>query len=162
MKRKNLKIRISALLMAAVMAMPVPVLAAEEDVVYGNVEDVISELQADEAYYEADVQMTTDGYSRASWGKGLLWITNEEGQNPYGHAETRTYSGTAYYLYVRTVLIDDDSIHYETEKEIYSSSSVSTGDLRSPTMKCEFRGEHKIKDTSSSGTQTCDTYKKIS
>ncbi len=162
MKRKNFKIRLSALLMAAVMAIPVPVMAAEKDVVYGNVEDVLVERKADEVYYVADRKMTTDGFSRASWGEGVMHVSGVGGENPYGHAETRTYSGTAYYLYARTVLIDDDSVHYDTEKSVYSASTVSTGDLRSSTKKCEFKGDHKIQDKSNSGMQTCNTYKKVS
>lgn len=137
-------------------------MAAEEDVVYGNEEEVIIEHRTDEAYTVVDRKMMTDGYSRASWGEGLLHVSTPLMSNPSGYAETRTYSGTAYYLYARTILIDDDSIHYDTEKGVYSESTVCTAELLSPTKKCEFSGEHKIRDTSSSGWQECRTYKKVS
>lgn len=135
-------------------------MAAEKDVIYDNVEEVIIDRPADEIYPAVDEKMATDGYSRASWGKGILHASNPLGDKPRAYAETQTYSGTAYCMYAQTGLIDDDGISYLTDKQTsYNISSITSATLLSPTEKCDFIGYHGLQDTSSSGWQSCETYK---
>lgn len=80
---------------------------------------------------------------------------------PRAYAETKTFGGTAYSLYVRLGMIDNDGTSSSTEKVTASNaSSVISPTLLSPTSKCEFMGEHGIKDLSSSQWQTSSTYKR--
>ena len=58
-------------------------------------------------------------------------------------------------------MIDNDGTSSSTEKVTASNaSSVISPTLLSPTGKCEFMGEHGIKDLSSSQWQTSSTYKR--
>lgn len=105
-----------------------------------------------------DQQTTSDGYARASWGQGLLHVTNPISGNPYAYAETKTYAGTAYKLTAQTVVIDSDSItDYTPVKTAYNASSVKSDTIISRTKKTFFIGKHTIQDTSSSGVQSCTT-----
>lgn len=138
-------------------------MAAERDVTYGKVDAVIIDRPADEIYPVVDEKAATDGYSRASWGKGILHAEKKLGKLPSAYAETQTYSGTVYCMYAKTELIDDDSIYYETGIQYaYSVGSVYTAPLNSFTEKCDFIGKHGLQDTSSSGWQTCKTHKNYS
>lgn len=135
-------------------------MAAEKDVIYGNVEKVIIDRPADEIYPVVDEKMVTDGYSRASWGKGILHASNPLGAKPRAYAETQTYSGTAYCMYAQTGMVDDNDISFLTEKQkSYNISSITSATLLSSTEKCKFMGYHGLQDTSSSGWQSCETYK---
>lgn len=100
------------------------------------------------------------GSARASWGYGNITSSNPLTGCPRAKANTYTYSGTAYMLWARIDVIDDNSIStLGPQKTGYNVSSVTTSQIISDTEKCFFIGNHKIQDTSSSGVQTATSNK---
>lgn len=140
------------------MSMGVTCFAAQKNTTNGNPDEVTIERAADEIYPAVDTKSITDGYSRASWGEGVLHCTDPLFDTPSGYAETKTYSGSAYYMYAQLQLIDADSISYLSGKqEAYYTNSVVSATLKSKTEACSFHGSHGIQDTSTSSTQTAHT-----
>lgn len=117
-------------------------------------------INRESEYPIVDTVAINDGKMRASWGQGILHCQNPLLSKPSGYAETKTYSGTAYYMTAQVQLIDGDSITYLSDTaKLYNVSTVSSATLLSPTNVCSFHGIHTIKDTSSSSVQSANTSK---
>lgn len=160
MKKRGL-VLLLAMAMVMVMSWGSVAFAAEEGEMVKEEQDVEMEMLSDEDYVVVDRKAISDGKARASWGEGILHASDPIIGNPRAYAETKTFGGTAYSLYVRLGMIDNDGTSSSTEKVTASNaSSVISPTLLSPTSKCEFMGEHGIKDLSSSQWQTSSTYKR--
>ena len=157
--KKSLYLLISGIM---ILSMGNVCMAAEREMTYGNVDEVIIDRPEDEVYPVVDEKIITDGYARVSWGKGDLHVSNPLFGKPSAYAETSAFAGTAYCMYAQAGLIDNDDISYATDKAQEKwVSSINSATLLSPTKKCEFMGYHGIQDTSNSDWQTTSTYKKI-
>ena len=150
--------KILCLLLAGLMFVSVPTsaFAAEKSLEEVSVQ-LNEDKQSDLVIVEKEL---SDNKSRASWGKGQLYSENPLLGHPWAYGVTVTYSGTAYKLYAQTVCIDDESLLTKTEKAYASNSeSATSARITSATEGCSFTGYHGLQDTSTSGWQTCETYK---
>lgn len=150
--------KVLCLLLAGLMFVSIPtsVFAAEKSTEAVNTQ-LDEDKQSDLVIVETEI---SDEKSRASWGKGQLYSENPLLGRPWAYGVTVTYSGTAYKLYAQMVCIDDESLLTKTEKKYESnSSSATSARITSATEDCSFTGYHGLQDTSTSGWQTCETYK---
>lgn len=106
------------------------------------------------------VENLTDGVTRASWGTGSLYCSDPLFSNPQGYAKTSTYAGTAYKIAASISVKDSNNDTYSSETTTNTNSeSAESATITSKTKKCTFTGNHKVKDTSSSGWQYATTSK---
>lgn len=123
-------------------------------------ENVGAETEVWEETAPVSTHAESGSSTRASWGYGTITSSNPLIGCPKAKANTYTYSGNAYMLWARIDVIDSDSISTLGPEAIdYNRDNVSTLYIVSNTEKCFFIGNHKIQDTSSSGTQTATTNK---
>lgn len=111
---------------------------------------------------EGSIQQTVatagDGLTRASWGYGTLTHANPIGRKPWAYATSSTYAGTCYRIMARTKVISGGETDYTSWTTKSNESSATSATIVARTeSNVTFYGEHRFRDTSSSGWQSATT-----
>lgn len=108
---------------------------------------------------EQSVSTSSIGRERASWGEIVLSWREKE----YAYCTMKTYAGTAYYLYAKISGSDKLGPIPSSTNYGYNSSSTTTGKIfsRNTSSSVTWNASGKIKDTSTSGTQTASNNKTV-
>lgn len=96
---------------------------------------------------------------KASWGEVVLTWNDRD----YAYTTTKTYAGTAYYLYAQISGKDELGTIPPVSDSAFNDSSISSPKLesRSTSSSVTWTAYGKIQDTSTSNTQTATTSKTV-
>lgn len=123
-----------------------------------------SVFASETAEVESPVQQTfsisSDGISRASWGRGILTHANPLGRKPWAYATSKTFAGKCYTLKARTKVQSGGKTDYTSWATKNNASSVTSATIIARTENgVKFTGNHEFRDTATSGWQYATTNK---